>query len=142
MNIICPHCNRGEMYQYELPRIISSGSDYRLECNECGYWAMTDFDNIQREEFTKSNCYTLEFSTVGGERGKFTGTKEEIHKQIDNYKWTSYDGLQKENKLRMIATNIDILKNGYMNEFKDKEYSKYEFTIDNSFWIRIRYGIF
>ena len=42
----------------------------------------------------------------------------------------------------MIATNIDILKNGYMNEFKDKEYSKYEFTIDNGFWIRIRYGIF
>ena len=103
---------------------------------------MTDFDNIQGEEFAKSNCYTLEFSTVGGERGKFTGTKEEIHKQIDDYIWTSYDGLQKENKLRMIATNIDILKNGYMNEFKDKEYSKYEFTIDNWFWIRIRYGIF
>lgn len=142
MNIICPHCNKGEMYQYEAPKIMRNGFDYRLECHWCGYWAMTDFDNTQGEEFAKSNCYTLEFSTVGGERGKFTGTKEEIYKQIDNYKWTSYDGLRKENKLRMIANNIDILKYGYMNEFKDKEYSKYEFTIDNGFWIKIRYGIF
>lgn len=83
--------------------------------------------------------WKLEFSTTAGDSGKFIGTKEEIHKQIDDYTWIGYDDYSKENKLRMIAANIDILKNGYMNEFKNSDYKPFEFTFDNCFWIKISY---
>ena len=95
-----------------------------------------------KEEFEKSNYYTLEFSTTSGDKEKFTGTKEEIYKQIDEYEWVGFSGLKKENELRMMAACIDILKYGCMYEFKDNEYYNYEITVDNGLWLRIRYGIF
>ncbi len=135
----CPHCGKGELSVYDGLDIINNIAHQKIICDYCGFWATKDSNNPK--EFNNSNFFTLEFSTTAGDKGKFIGTKEEIHKQIDKYKWIGYENYAKEDKLRMIAMSIDILKNGYMNEFKNNEYKKYEITIDNSFWIKISYGI-
>lgn len=141
MKIICPHCNKEEMTVYQALDIVNDIVHEKLQCHRCGYWAIHNSKN-HKEEFEKSNYYTLEFSTVSGDKEKFIGTKEEIYKQIEDYEWLGFDGLKKENRLRMIAMCIDILKYGYTYEFKDNEYFNYEITVDNGLWIRVRYGIF
>lgn len=141
MKIICPHCNKEEMTVYEILDIENNVVRKKLQCYRCGYWAIHNSKN-HREEFEKSNYYTLEFSTKSGDKEKFTGTKEEIYKQIEDYEWVGFNGLKKENKLRMIAMCIDILKYGYAYEFKDNEYFNYEITVNNGLWVRVRYGIF
>ena len=135
----CPHCNKGELNSYSALDIINDVAHQKLICDWCGYWAIRDSNNPNK--FNNSNYFTLEFSTTAGDSGKFVGTKEEIYKQIDDYTWTGYEDYSKETRLRMIAANIDILKNGYMNEFKNSDYKPFEFTIDNCFWIKISYGI-
>lgn len=135
----CPHCNRGELITYRDTDILNNVSYTKIMCDWCGYWAKTNSNNP--DTFSKSNYYTLEFSTVSGDSGKFTGTKEEIHKQVDSYEWIGFENLKKEEKLRIVAACITFLKYGYMDEFKNADYENYEITIDNGLCIKIRYGI-
>lgn len=135
----CPHCHKGELAVYNDKDIINDVVYEKTMCSWCGYWAVRNSNNPNM--FSKSNCYTLEFSTVSGDSGKFTGTKEEIHNKIDTYEWTGFDNLKKEEKLRMIAECITFLKYGYMDEFKNSDYETYEITIDNGLWMKISYGI-
>ena len=103
-------------------------------------WVLGTYKS-KKNHIEKSNCYTLVFSTVSGDSGEFSGTKEEIHKQIDSYEWTGFESYRKEDKLRMIAACISFLKYGYLDEFKNSDYENYEITIDNGLWIKISYGI-
>ena len=135
----CPHCNKSELVTYSDSDILNNVTYYKTMCNWCGYWELISSKN--KNHIEKSNCYTLEFSTVSGDSGEFAGTKEEIHKQIDSYEWTGFESYRKEDRLRMIAACISFLKYGYMDEFKDSEYESYEITIDNGLWIKISYGI-
>lgn len=136
----CPHCHKGELVFYNDRDILNDVVYEKTMCEWCGYWAIRNSNNPNM--FSRSNYYTLEFSTVSGDSGKFTGTKEEIHKQVDSYEWTGFEKLKKENKLRMIASCISFLKYGYMDEFKNADYENYEITIDNGLWIKISYGIY
>lgn len=135
----CPHCNRGELITYRDTGILNNISYTKIMCDWCGYWELRS--SKYKDYIEKSNYYTLEFSTVSGDSGKFTGTKEEIHNQIDSYEWTSFENLKKEDRLRTIAACIAFLKYGYMDEFKNSDYENYEITIDNGLWIKISYGI-
>ena len=134
----CPHCKINKLEVFTSTDMTSLRETKMLKCMACGYWATTDGKNY---EFQKSNFYTLEFTTVSGDKGKFVGTKDKIHKKIEKYDWIGFDDLLKENKLRMIASCIEILKYGYLEEFKINDYSKYEITVDNGLWMRIRVGI-
>lgn len=135
----CPCCHKGDLAVYNDKDIINDVVYEKTMCNWCGYWAVRNSNNPNI--FSKSNYYTLEFSTVSGDSGKFTGTKEEIHNKIDSYEWTGFEKLKKEDELRMIAACITFLKYGYMDEFKNSDYETYEITIDNGLWMKISYGI-
>lgn len=135
----CPHCHKGELVNYCNLDIHTNIAYKKSICSWCGYWELRTSE--YKNYIKNSNYYTLEFSTVSGDSGKFTGTKEEIHKQIESYEWTSFKGYRKEDELRMIATCISFLKYGYMDEFKDSGYKNYEITIDNGLWMKISYGI-
>lgn len=126
--MICSHCKKSQLVTYSDKDIL----------NNVAYKK-----SIQRikNDIEKSNYYKLEFSTVSGDSGKFTGTKEEIYKQINSYEWTGFKNIKKEDKLRMIAVCISFLKYGYMDEFKNSDYENYEITIDNGLWMKISYGI-
>ena len=137
--MICPHCKKSQLVTYSNKDILNNVAYKKSICDWCGYWEFRS--SKDKNYIEKSNYYTLEFSTVSGDSGKFTGTKEEIHNQIDSYKWTSFEDLKKEDRLRMIATCISFLKYGYMDEFKNADYENYEITIDNGLWIKISYGI-
>lgn len=136
----CPHCNKSELVAYSDSDILNNVAYKKAMCNWCGYWELRN--SKYKKYVEKSNCYTLEFSTVSGDSGKFIGTKEEIHKQIDSYEWTGFNDKRKEDKLRMIAACISFLKYGYLDDFKNSDYESYEITIDNGLWIKISYGIY
>ena len=136
----CPHCNKRELVIYSDFDILNNVTFQKTICDWCGYWELRS--SKYKNYIEKSNYYTLEFSTVSGDSGKFTGTKEEIHKQIDSYEWTGFDNLKKEEKLRMIAVCITFLKYGYTDEFKNSDYTDYEIIIDNGLWMKISYGIY
>ena len=136
----CPHCNKRELVAYSDFDILNNVAFQKTMCDWCGYWELRS--SKDKNYIEKSNYYTLEFSTVSGDSGKFTGTKEEIHKQVDSYKWTGFENIKKEDKLRMIAACITFLKYGYMDEFKNADYENYEITIDNGLWVKISYGIY
>lgn len=136
----CHRCKNKELMDYR-EAYPERGIAYKKSiCDWCGYWELRS--SKYKNYIEKSNCYTLEFSTVSGDSGKFIGTKEEIHNQIDSYEWTSFEDLKKEDKLRMIAACISFLKYGYMDEFKNADYENYEITIDNGLWMKISYGIY
>lgn len=136
----CPYCHKGELVFYNDRDILNDIVYEKIMCGWCGYWAVRNSSNPNM--ISKSNYYTLEFSTVSGDSGKFTGTKEEIHKQVDSYEWIGFENLKKEEKFRMIAACISFLKYGYMDEFKNSDYESYEITIDNGLWMKISYGIY
>lgn len=136
----CPHCNKSELVAFSDLDILNNVAYQKSMCDWCGYWELRS--SKYKKYIEKSNCYTLEFSTVSGDSGKFTGTKEEIHNQIDSYEWTGFDNKRKEDKLRIIASCISFLKYGYLDEFKNSDYESYEITIDNGLWIKISYGIY
>lgn len=135
----CPHCYKGELNDYSDLDIMNNVVYKKSICAWCGYWELRS--SKYKNYIEKSNYYTLEFSTVSGDLGKFTGTKEEIHNKIDSYEWTGFEKIKKEEKLRMIAECITFLKYGYMDEFKNSNYETYEITIDNGLWMKISYGI-
>ncbi len=135
----CPHCNKRELVTYSDFNILNNVAFQKTMCDWCGYWELRS--SKDKNYIEKSNYYTLEFSTVSGDSGKFTGTKEEIHKQVDSYEWTGFEDIKKEDKLRMIAACITFLKYGCMDEFKNSDYESYEITIDNGLWMKISYGI-
>lgn len=135
----CPHCKKSELVTYSDKDILNDVTYKKTICGWYGYWELRS--SKDKNYIEKSNYYTLEFSTVSGDSGKFTGTKEEIHKQIDSYEWTGFKNIKKEDKLRMIAVCISFLKYGYMDEFKNSDYENYEITIDNGLWMKISYGI-
>lgn len=132
----CPYCHKGELVFYNDRDILNDIVYEKIMCGWCGYWAVRNSSN------PNMYYYTLEFSTVSGDSGKFTGTKEEIHKQVDSYEWIGFENLKKEEKFRMIAACISFLKYGYMDEFKNSDYTNYEITIDNGLWMKISYGIY
>ena len=134
----CPRCGR-EMLLYESHDIVIDKKYAQFRCHKCGYWHEMNSDDPFK--ISKSNCFTLTFGTCGGDKGAFTGTKEDIHKQIDNYEWVGFKGSPKEERLRQIATMIDILKHGYQNEFLDNDYREYRMNVDNALDFEIRYGI-
>lgn len=134
--MICPNCNKEEMTIYNQIDIVTYKEKNMLKCHKCGHFILVEDGNI-----IDSDIFTLEFSCTSGDSTKFTGTQDEIRKQIDEYEWTGYDEYSKEVKYRNIATNIEFLKYGFMNEFLKDNYKPYEFTFDNCFWIKIRYGI-
>lgn len=138
--MICPHCKKSQLVTYSNKDILNNVAYKKSICDWCGYWEFRS--SKDKNYIEKSNYYTLEFSTISGDSGKFTGTKEEIHKQIDSYEWTGFENIKKEHKLRMIAACISFLKYGYMDEFKNSDYENYEITIDNGLWIKISYGIY
>ena len=88
-------------------------------------------------KISKSNYFTLSFGTCGGDKGIFKGTKEDIHKQIDEYEWIGFKDSPKEERLRQIATIIDILKHGYQNEFIDNNYREYRMNVDNALDLKL-----
>ena len=135
----CLHCNKRELVTYSDFNILNNVAFQKTMCDWCGYWELRS--SKDKNYIEKSNYYTLEFSTVSGDSGKFTGTKEEIHKQVDYYEWTGFEDIKKEDKLRMIAACITFLKYGCMDEFKNSDYESYEITIDNGLWMKISYGI-
>lgn len=136
----CPRCHKSDLADYSNLDILTDIAYKKSICDWCGYW---EFRSSKDENYIeKSNYYALEFSTVSGDSGKFIGTKEEIHNQIDSYEWTSFEDLKKEDRLRMIAACISFLKYGYMDEFKNADYENYEITIDNGLWMKISYGIY
>lgn len=139
--IKCPNCHRGVMHQYEAHDLITNETVRKIQCTSCGYFASVKGENS--DGFTTSNMFTLEFSLVSGESGKFRGTKEEIQKEIDKYKWRSINTntYTEEQRHRQIADYIEILKYGYQFEFKECAYEPYEITVDNGLWMKIRYGI-
>lgn len=136
----CPNCNKRELVIYSDFDILNNVTFQKTICDWCGYWELRS--SKYKNYIEKSNYYTLEFSTVSGDSGKFTGTKEEIHKQVDSYEWIGFENLKKEEKFRMIAACISFLKYGYMDEFKNLDYTNYEITIDNGLWMKISYGIY
>ena len=135
----CPHCHKSDLVDYSNLDILTNIAYKKSICDWCGYWEFRS--SKDKKYIEKSNYYTLEFSTVSGDSGKFTGTKEEIHNQIDSYEWTSFEDLKKEDRLRMIAACITFLKYGCMDKFKNSDYESYEITIDNGLWMKISYGI-
>lgn len=135
----CPNCKKGKLITCRNRPFLDDVVHEIIMCEWCGYWIEGKSND---RNIIKSNCYTLEFSTVSSDSGKFTGTKEEIHKQIDSYEWTGFKNIKKEDKLRIIATCISFLKYGYMDEFKNSDYKNYEITIDNGLWMKINYGIY
>jgi hypothetical protein len=74
--------------------------------------------------------YRIEFGCVDDREGMYlSDTIEGIHKQIDNDKQLNED-------------EKSILKYGYFNEFKDKDYHDEHFCIDNGFdccWYKQNY---
>ena len=136
----CPHCNKEELVTFGNINFLNNIAYKKSLCTCCGYWELRSSE--YKKYIEKSNCYTLEFSTISGDSGKFIGIKEEIHKQIDSYKWTGFDDMLKEDKLRMIAVCISFLKYGYLDDFRNSDYESYEITIDNGLWIKISYGIY
>lgn len=78
------------------------------------------------------DCYILEFWCCSGDKGKFTGTQEEIYSQIENHKWPKL--FSEESKIEC----VDILKYGFFKEFKNHPYSEKEICIDNGLYIQIR----
>lgn len=137
--MICPHCKKSQLVTYSDNDILNNVAYKKLICDWCGYWEFRS--SKDKNYIEKSNYYTLEFSTISGDSGKYTGTKEEIHNQIDLYEWTGFENIKKEDRLRVIATCISFLKYGYMDEFKNSDYENYEITIDNGLWMKISYGI-
>ena len=135
----CPHCHKSDLVDYSNLDILTNIAYKKSICDWCGYWEFRS--SKDKKYIEKSNYYTLEFSTVSGDSGKFTGTKEEIHNQIDSYEWTSFEDLKKEDRLRMIAACITFLKYGCMDKFKNSDYESYEITIDTGLWMKISYGI-
>lgn len=137
----CPNCHRGVMYKYEAYDLTTNDTIRKVQCTSCGYWLIVKGGSM--DEFTSSNMFTLEFSLVSGESGKFCGTKEKTQKEIDKYKWRSINSntYTEEQRHRQIADYIEILKYGYQFEFKDRAYEPYEITVDNGLWMKIRYGI-
>lgn len=129
------------MHKYEAYDLPSNRTIIKMHCGSCGYWASIKDGNVN--DFTSSNRFTLEFSLVSGDSGKFSGTKEEIQKAIDKYKWRGIDRntYSEEQRHRQIANCIEILKYGYQFEFKENAYKPYEITVDNGIWMKIRYGV-
>lgn len=134
----CPKCDQ-EMVVYEATDIMTYEHYEQFRCHKCGYWYEMDSDDPFK--ISKSNYFTLSFGTCGGDKDVFKGTKEDIHKQIDAYEWVGFQGSPKEERLRQIATIIDILKHGYQNEFVDNDYREYRMNVDNALDFEIRYGI-
>jgi transcription elongation factor Elf1 len=134
--MICPNCNKEEMVTYTQTDINTYKEKQMLKCHRCGHFIL-----VEEGKITDSDLFTLEFSCTSGDSSKFIGTQEEIRKQIDTYEWTGYNEFPKEIQYRNIATNIEFLKYGFMNEFLKDNYKPYEFTFDNCFWIKIKYGI-
>lgn len=129
------------MYQFEACHAATNKRIAKIQCLSCGYWAITGTEDGTC--FTSSNRFTLEFSTISGEKEKFCGTKQDIQRAIDRYDWESFNSntYTKEQKYREIANCIEILKYGYQFEFKENDYSPYEITVDNGLWMKIQYGI-
>lgn len=134
--MICPNCNKEEMVAYSSTNIVTFKEKNMLKCHRCGHFILVEDGNI-----IDSDIFTLEFSCTSGDSSKFVGNQDEIRKQIDDYEWVGYSEYSKEVQYRNIATNIEFLKYGFMNEFLKDNYKPYEFTFDNCFWIKIRYGI-
>ena len=134
--MICPNCNKEEMTTYSSTDIVNFKENNMLKCHRCGHFILVEDGNI-----IDSDKFTLEFSCTSGDSSKFIGTQNEIRKQIDKYEWNGYSEYSKEVQYRNIATNIEFLKYGFMNEFLKDNYKPYEFTFDNCFWIKIQYGI-
>lgn len=134
--MICPNCNKEEMTVYSSMDIDTGKEKNMFKCHRCGHFILADEGKI-----VDSNIFTLEFSCTSGDSSKFIGTQDEIRKQIDEYEWIGYREYSKEVQLRNIASNIEFLKYGFMNEFLKNDYKPYEFTFDNCFWIKIQYGI-
>lgn len=134
----CPRCKRGELNEYKCNDWINNTVQAMVKCDSCDFYHTREYNHTGKEISRKSNYFTLEYSCVDGNKGVFIGTKEEIHKQVDNIEWNNLDGYgTKENQLRFLANTIDILKYGYCYEFKNKNYEVYNFTIDNGLNIKI-----
>lgn len=134
--MICPNCNKEEMSIYKQQDVLNFKEKMMYKCHRCGHFIL-----VENGDITNSDIFTLEFSCTSGDSSKFIGTQDEIRKLIDEYVWTGYDEYPKEAKYRNIATNIEFLKYGFMNEFLKDNYKPFEFTYDNCFWIKIQYGI-
>lgn len=129
----CPKCNK-ILSHYAAQDILNNREDILCKCEWCGFW-------IKYGEKLTSNNFTISMSTVFGDNCKFTGTKEEIHKKIDEYQWKAFSQQEKSIRLRQTANCIEILKYGSSNEFMFSDYSPYEITVDNGLWMKIEYGI-
>jgi hypothetical protein len=82
--------------------------------------------------------FKLEFGCVDGNKGSFIGTKEEIHRQIDNYQWQGIERYgSMENQILFMKHTKDIMKYGYSWQFEHKDYCEYSMTIDNGLGIDI-----
>lgn len=127
------------MHDYKAYNLETNKLIIKIQCSSCGYWVTVE----DSSEFASSNKFTLEFSTVSGNKGKFYGTKEEIQRAIDKFEWSGFNNntYTEEHRLRQIANCIEILKYGYEFEFKENDYIPYEITVDNGLWMKIRYGI-
>ena len=134
--MICPNCNKEKMNIYIQTDITTSKEKTMFKCHRCGHFII-----VEDGEITNSDKFTLEFGCTSGDSAKFIGSQKEIRKQIDEYEWTGYENYSKEGKYRTISTNIEVLKYGFMNEFLKDNYTQYEMTWDNCFWIKIQYGI-
>jgi len=134
--MICPNCNKEEMTTYTQMDIVTCKEKSMLKCHRCGHFILVEAGKI-----VNSDKFTLEFSCTSGDSGKFIGNQDEIRKQIDEYEWIGYVNYSKEGKYRAVATNLEVLKYGFMNEFLKEDYVPYEMTWDNCFWIKIQYGI-
>lgn len=98
----CPSCNY-EMVMYESTDIMTNKKYAQFRCHKCGYWYEMNSDTPFK--ISKSNCFTLNFSTCGGDKGTFKGTKEDIHNQTDNYEWNGFKNSPKEQQLRQISNH-------------------------------------
>ena len=128
------------MKRFEGHNISTNKTIIKIQCFSCGYWATVEEGE---HDFSSSNIFTLEFSTVLGEKGKFCGNKTDIQKEIDKYEWLTFSSntYTEEEKHRQISNCIEILKYGYQFEFKENDYKPYEITVDNGLWMKIQYGI-
>lgn len=130
----CPKCNRKSLTHYTSHDVLNNREDIMYKCEWCGFW-------VKPADGLTSNNFTLSMSTVSGDVFKFNGTKEEIHRKIDEYQWRGLKKQERSTRLRQIANCIEILKYGNADEFKTNDYKPYEITVDNGLWMKIEYGI-
>lgn len=87
--------------------------------------------------------FSLEFGSCDGNEGKYIGTTKEIRQALDNHVWdmSAYwnrkCGYKKEWELQHIATNLSILKYGYMWEHKEI-FQEINYSVDNALCITIK----